>query len=138
MKKLFIAILGLVMLFGINACNKSNETEPESDLDLTATAWADNEGTLSIAFLINNGISMTTSKDGYTFVQGTCSIKGNTVKATFTDRQDGMDTGGIKTLDTPIEVSFTFNLSKDQKTATIPGGLSFLGYNSSISLKRVR
>ena len=46
------------MLFGINACNKSNETEPESDLDLTATAWADNEGTLSIAFLINNGISL--------------------------------------------------------------------------------
>ena len=135
MKKLFVAILGLLMISGIIACNKSNEEEER--FDLTATAWADNNGTLSIVFLSGNGISMTTSKDGYIFVQGTRSIKGDTVTATFTDRQDGMDSG-IQTLDTPLVVTFQFNLSKDHKTATIPGGLAFLGYNSSISLERVR
>ena len=136
MKRLFFAILGLVILFGITSCDKS--TEIADNFDLTATAWADNDGTLSVVFLINDGISMTTSKDGYVFVQGTYSIKDNTVKATITDRQDGMDSGGIKTLDNPVEVSFKFNLSKDHKSATIPDGISYLGYKSSISLKRVR
>lgn len=138
MKRILFAILGILMISGITACNKANEEKEEESFDLTATAWADTGGTLSIVFLANNGISMTTSKDGYIFVQGIRSIEGNTVTATFTDRQDGMDTGGIKTLDTPLVVTFSFNLSKDHKTATIPGGLSFLGYNSSISLERVR
>ena len=136
MKRLFVAICGIALVLGISGCTKSGEQL--EGFNLTATAWADNEATLSVAFLINDGISMTTSKDGYVFVQGTYSVKGNTVNAKFTDRQDGMDSGGIKTLDKPIEVSFKFNLAKDKKSATIPGGLSFLGYNSSISLKRVR
>jgi len=135
MKKYFVIILGIVMLLGITACNKSNENL--EDFDLTATAWADNEGTLSVMFLINDGISMAASKDDYVFVQGTCSAKGNTIKATFTDRQDGLGSP-IKTLDKPLDVTFKFNLSKDHKTATIPGGLGFLGYKSSVSLKRVR